>query len=142
MLSHSLRPYGLQPTRLLCPWSFPGKNTRVGCHVLLQVIFLTQGWNPSFLSLLHWQAGSLPLILPGKQTACCFRRKIILFFLFFFSSLSLFSCVFKPDLQSITLSLGSIYSTNISEVVALNDVQTEGAHIKLAVNISFSLTMF
>ena len=55
---------------------------------------------------------------------------------------ALFSCVFKPDLQSITLSLGSIYSTNISEVVALNDVQTEGAHIKLAVNISFSLTMF
>ena len=31
-----LRPYGLQPTRLLCPWDFPGKNTGVGCHFLLQ----------------------------------------------------------------------------------------------------------
>ena len=29
----------------------PGKNTRVGCHVLLQVIFPTQGLNPCLLSL-------------------------------------------------------------------------------------------
>ena len=32
--------------RLLCPWDFPGKNTGVGCHALLQGIFLTQGPNP------------------------------------------------------------------------------------------------
>ena len=29
-------PYGLQPTRLLHPWGFPGKSTGVGCHCLLQ----------------------------------------------------------------------------------------------------------
>jgi len=34
-----LETYGLQPTRLLCPWNFPGKNTGVGCHFLLQGIF-------------------------------------------------------------------------------------------------------
>ena len=32
----SLQPHGPQPTRLLCPWDFPGKNTGVGCHFLLQ----------------------------------------------------------------------------------------------------------
>ena len=37
----TLRPYGLQPTRLLCPWDFSGKNTEVGCHFLLQGIFPT-----------------------------------------------------------------------------------------------------
>ena len=37
---------------------FPGKNTRVGCHFLLQGIFPTQGWNPH---LLHWQADSWSL---------------------------------------------------------------------------------
>ena len=42
---------------VLCPWDSPGKNTRVGCHALLQAIFLTQGSNPH---LLHWQGGSLP----------------------------------------------------------------------------------
>ena len=31
----SLRPHGLQPARLLCPWDFPRKNTGVGCHFLL-----------------------------------------------------------------------------------------------------------
>ena len=50
-----LRPYGLQPARLLCPWYYPGKDTGVGCHSLLQWIFPTQGSN---WHLLHWQAGS------------------------------------------------------------------------------------
>ena len=31
----TLRPRGLQPARLLCPWDFSGKNTGVGCHFLL-----------------------------------------------------------------------------------------------------------
>ena len=31
------------PTRLLCPWDSPGKNTGVGCHALLQGIFPAQG---------------------------------------------------------------------------------------------------
>ena len=38
----------------------------IGCHFLLQGIFLTQGLIPHFLYLLHWQAGSLPLVPPGK----------------------------------------------------------------------------
>ena len=39
--------------RLLCSWDFPGKNTEVGCHFLLQGIFPTQESNAH---LLHWQA--------------------------------------------------------------------------------------
>ena len=35
VVSDSLRPHGLQPTRLLFPWDSLGKNTGVGCHVLL-----------------------------------------------------------------------------------------------------------
>ena len=31
-MSDSSRTHGLQPTRLLCPWDFPGKSTGVGCH--------------------------------------------------------------------------------------------------------------
>ena len=44
-----LQPLGLQPATLLCPWDFPGKNAGLGCHFLLQGIFLTQGWNPHLL---------------------------------------------------------------------------------------------
>jgi len=36
LVSDSLQLHGLQPTRLLCPWDFPGKSTGVGCHFLLQ----------------------------------------------------------------------------------------------------------
>ena len=35
VVSDSSRPHGLQPTRLLHPWDFPGKSTGVGCHCLL-----------------------------------------------------------------------------------------------------------
>ena len=33
VVSDSSRPHGLQPTRPLHPWDFPGKGTRVGCHL-------------------------------------------------------------------------------------------------------------
>ena len=68
VMSNSLQPHGLKPTKLLCPWDSPGKNTGVGCHFLFQGIFLTQGLNPHLLCLLHWQADSLPLVPPGKPT--------------------------------------------------------------------------
>ena len=35
-MSDSVRPHRWQPTRLLCPWDSPGKNTGVGYHFLLQ----------------------------------------------------------------------------------------------------------
>ena len=40
-----------------CPWSSPGKDTGVGCHFLLQGIFLIQGLNPGLLhcrKILYW----------------------------------------------------------------------------------------
>ena len=45
-----------------------GKNTEVGCHALLQRIFLTQGLNLHVLQLLQWQVGSLPQVPPGKPS--------------------------------------------------------------------------
>ena len=53
-------------TRLLCLWDSEGKNTGVVCRVFFQGIFLTQGLNPGLLGLLHWEAGSLPLVPSGK----------------------------------------------------------------------------
>ena len=50
------------PTRLLCSWDSPGRNTGVGCHALLQTIFL------GLSCLLHCQVCSLPLVPPGKPS--------------------------------------------------------------------------
>ena len=50
VVSDSLWSHGLGPARFLCYWNSPGKNTGVGCHFLVQGIFLTQGWNMSLMS--------------------------------------------------------------------------------------------
>ena len=76
-------------------WNSPGKNTGVGCHFLLQGIFLSQGSNPH---LLQWQADSLPLshlggpknyipikffFLKNKEIICVPQEKpIVLAFIF------------------------------------------------------------
>ena len=44
-------PIDCTPTRLLCSWDSPGKNTGVGCHFFLQGIFLPQGLNPRLFHL-------------------------------------------------------------------------------------------
>ena len=55
-MDHSLPGSSLHLSSLL------GKNTGVGCHFLLQGIFLTQRLNSCLLHLLNWQADSLPLV--------------------------------------------------------------------------------
>ena len=71
VMSHSLWPHRLRSaTRLLCPWNFPGKNTEVGNHFLLQGIFPTQtGIKPMSVScvscigrqiLYHWATWESP----------------------------------------------------------------------------------
>ena len=55
VMSDSLQPHGLQPTRLLCPCDFPGKSTGVGCHCLLRIwalmlLILLNRW-PRWLGL-------------------------------------------------------------------------------------------
>ena len=64
--------------RLLCSWDFAGKNTGVGCHSLLQGIFLTQGLNPH---LLHCRQILYHLEPPGKPfhiaDACKHDRLIV-----------------------------------------------------------------
>ena len=59
VMSDSLPLHGLQPTRLLHPWDFPGKSTGVGCHCLLRHCLNVYSIEGCFFSLLP----SLPLSL-------------------------------------------------------------------------------
>ena len=66
-------PYGLQPSRLLHLWDSPGKHTGVGCHALLQRIFLTQGSNPGLphcRQILSHQGSLYIIIHLSKPTGC------------------------------------------------------------------------
>ena len=84
VMSNSLQPHGLLPTKLLCPWDSTGKNTGIGCCALLQGIFPTQGSNPTesltapalagrfFTTSAIWEAlvlAQIGLMLGGKLSA-------------------------------------------------------------------------
>ena len=74
-LCQTLQPHRWQPTRLLCPWDSPGKNTGVGCHFLLQCMKLksesevTQSC-PTLRDPMDCVAYQAPLSMgfPGKST--------------------------------------------------------------------------
>ena len=71
----TLQPHRMWPARLLCPWNSPGKNTEVGCHSLLQGIFLTQG---SGLGLPHCKQILHHLSLQGSMCVYMCVRNILL----------------------------------------------------------------
>ena len=48
VMSDSPQSRGLWPTRLFCPWNFPGRSTGAGCHFLL---FPDSGMEPTSPSL-------------------------------------------------------------------------------------------
>ena len=56
----------LLKSRFICPWNFPGKNTAVGCHVLLHGSFLTQGLNLRLLLSPALTGGFYTTELPEK----------------------------------------------------------------------------
>jgi len=70
-----MQPHGLQSARLLCPWDFPGKNTGVGCHFLLQGIFLTQELNPHLPASPALAGGFFTTEPPGKPRLCVANSK-------------------------------------------------------------------
>ena len=53
VMSSSVRPYGPQPAKQLCPWDSLGRSTGVGCHALHQGIFPNQGVNSDLLHCRH-----------------------------------------------------------------------------------------
>ena len=67
VVSDSFWPMDCNPAGSSVHGNSLGRNTRMGCHALLQGIFPTQGLNLHLLCLLHWQADSLPLAPSGKH---------------------------------------------------------------------------
>ena len=107
-MSDSMRPYGLQPTRFLCPQDSPGKNTGVDCYSLLQRIFPTQRSNGHLLCLTcidrqvlyhqHHLGSHFLLFFNIYKSSSLFNFALLFFpFLSMFVSLFCFYC-FIPKL--------------------------------------------
>ena len=68
-----MRPHRRQPTRLLCPWDSPGKNSGVGCHFLLQGNLPDPGIETRSSTL---QADSLLCEPPRKSFSCLEQQHV------------------------------------------------------------------
>jgi len=111
VVSDSLRPHGLQPTRLLCPWDSLGKNSGAGCHVLLQGIFSDTRTEPQF--------PTSPALEPPEKSETSRRKNHIL------SALCLF-------LQQTNISF-SLHSADLS---FLPQTKTQALSGKMKTSIS------
>ena len=82
VVSDSLWPYGLQPTRLLRPWNFPGKSTGVGCHAFstgsLEHYWKTKTFKliAIFWNLLPWLIYTWIITCEGKYKSLGFNRTL------------------------------------------------------------------
>ena len=102
------------------PQNFPGKNTGVGCHFLLQRSFPTQGSNLCLLHLLHWQADSLPMSYQGSliytytHLLGCIKSKYERFLNYAFSISELKCIGFKWKKQATVYNMS--YKTDRNDV--------------------------
>ena len=89
--SDSQRPHGLQPTRLLRPWDFPGKSTGVGCHCLLRNPRINiHKWlhsknvpeDTSFLPGLNYSKACMSVTWPNRPQHLCSHLFIVNILLF------------------------------------------------------------
>ena len=111
-MSEALQPHGLEPTRLLCPWDFPGKNTTMGCHFLLQESSPTRDRTCVFCFscigrqiLYHWAT---------SKANCCTQ----------FSSVQLLICVQLFATPWIAAHRASLSITNSQSLLKLMSIES------------------
>ena len=74
-MSDSVRPYRRQPTRLPRPWDFPGKNTGVGCHFLLQYMKVKS--ESEVAQSCPTLSDPMDCSLPGSSTHGIFQARVL-----------------------------------------------------------------
>ena len=84
VVSDSVRPHRRQPTRLPCPWDSPGKNTGVGCHLLLQCMKVKS--ESEVTQSCPTLSDSMDYSLPGSSIRRIFQTRVLEWGVIAFSS--------------------------------------------------------
>ena len=89
-MSDSMQPHRRQPTRLPRPWDYPGKNTGVGCHFLLQCMKVKSESEvaQSYLTL----SNPMDCSLPGSSIHGIFQARVLEWGASAFSSVMFYIC--------------------------------------------------
>ena len=75
VVSNSVRPHRQQPTRLPHPWGSPGKNTGVGCHLLLQCMKVKR--ESEVAQSCPTPSDSMDCSLPGSSAHGIFQARVL-----------------------------------------------------------------
>ena len=75
VMSDSVQPHRQQPTRLPRPWDSPGKNTRVGCHFLLQCMKVKS--ESEVAQLCPTPSDPMDCSLPGPSIHGIFQARVL-----------------------------------------------------------------
>ena len=89
--SDSVQPHRQQPTRLLCPWDSPGKNTEVGCHLLLQCMKVKSEREVAQSCPTLWDP--MDCSLPGSSVHGIFQARVLEWVAIAFSTMEYYSAI-------------------------------------------------
>ena len=92
-MSDSVQPHRRQPTRLPRPWDSPGKNTRVGCHFLLQCMKVKS--ESEVVQLCPALCDPMECSLPGSSIHGIFQARVLEWGAIAFSSIALVKLNYK-----------------------------------------------
>ena len=90
VLSNSVRPHRQQPTRLPRPWDSPGKNTGVGCHLLLQCMKVKS--ESEGAQSCPTLSDPMDCSLPGSSTHGIFQARVLEWAAIAFSASKALAC--------------------------------------------------
>ena len=111
----TLRPHRQQPTRLLCPWDSPGKNTGVGCHFLLQCLKAKRESEVAQLCLTL--SDPMDCSLPGSSIHGIFQARVLEWGAIAFCSLSLWISIYLHSSLYTTIKK---FLSNINLIIPLS----------------------
>ena len=101
-MSNSVRPHRLQPTRLPRSWDSPGKNTRVGCHFLLQCMKVKSESEVARSCLTLTLSDPTDCSLPGSSAHGIFQARVLEWGAIAFSMTNLDSVLKSRDITLTT----------------------------------------
>ena len=106
-MSDSVRPHGLQSTRLLRPWDSPGKNTGVGCHFLLQCMKMKMKSESEIAQSCPTLSDPMDCSLPGSSVHGIFQARVLEWVAIAFSTMPTTEHLLSKKLSYIHMASGN-----------------------------------